>query len=528
MSRMNFTVKQLSWSALTFLMLAVGMVGTSRVAAQRSAVGAAQGPVFADHAFQAVWARSDMPVVDQRVARSWTWGPEPFYTSYEPYIEGPGGQHLVTYLDKSRMEINNPSGDRTAEWYVTNGLLVVDMAAGHVQTGNNTFAPSVPANLPVAGDTGSPNAPTYATLAKVASLNGNNRAPNRTGQNVREGLGRDGNVGDVSNLAGFARYVIYDPTLGHNIPDVFWNYLNSHGPIYENGHYADGLIMDWLFAMGYPITEPYWINIKVGNSDRWVLMQAFQRRILTYSPYNAEGWKVEMGNVGRAYYDWRYRGLGTAPTPTAAPPVATPSPVAAAIGIDPSQGDTNTPVTVRGTGFPAGASITINVERPDANYVRSVGKTTASGDGTFTITVGVPAGAAHWQNVQITASGGGKKAIQNFHLVYNPSMTVSPSRQVVSGGILTVQGTGWPADSTVVVGLDFSSGRLENVAHTQADDRGVISTTINIGPRRAGNEFYVVATGDFNLRARTANPIMVVAQLSSLWRRGLVLGGTAR
>ena len=52
--------------------------------------------------------------------------------------------------------------------------------------------------------------------------------------------------------------------------------------------------MNWVYVMGYPLTEPYWIRIKAGGQERWVLMQAFQRRVLTYSPFNAEGWKVEM------------------------------------------------------------------------------------------------------------------------------------------------------------------------------------------------------------------------------------------
>ena len=37
-----------------------------------------------------------------------------------------------------------------------------------------------------------------------------------------------------------------------------------------------------------------------------VLVQPFQRRVLTYSPDNPSGWQVEMGNVGRHYYLWRY------------------------------------------------------------------------------------------------------------------------------------------------------------------------------------------------------------------------------
>jgi hypothetical protein len=67
-----------------------------------------------------------------------------------------------------------------------------------------------------------------------------------------------------------------------------------------------GGLFDPLFVAGYPITEPYWIRIRVGGPERWALMQAFQRRVLTYSPANPPGWQVEMGNVGRHYYAWRY------------------------------------------------------------------------------------------------------------------------------------------------------------------------------------------------------------------------------
>ena len=85
----------------------------------------------------------------------------------------------------------------------------------------------------VAGDVKtSVGAPTYAALAGVASLHGDNRAANRTGQNIREGVGRNGNVGTVDNLAGLARYAVYEPTLGHNIAEVFWTFMNQRGPVY--------------------------------------------------------------------------------------------------------------------------------------------------------------------------------------------------------------------------------------------------------------------------------------------------------
>jgi hypothetical protein len=36
------------------------------------------------------------------------------------------------------------------------------------------------------------------------------------------------------------------------------------------------------------------------------LFQAFERRMLTYTPSNSPAFRVEMGNVGRHYYQWRY------------------------------------------------------------------------------------------------------------------------------------------------------------------------------------------------------------------------------
>ena len=35
-------------------------------------------------------------------------------------------------------------------------------------------------------------------------------------------------------------------------------------------------------------------------------MPVTQKSVLTYSPDNPSGWQVEMGNVGRHYYLWRY------------------------------------------------------------------------------------------------------------------------------------------------------------------------------------------------------------------------------
>ncbi len=40
--------------------------------------------------------------------------------------------------------------------------------------------------------------------------------------------------------------------------------------------------------------------------ERPVLFQVFERRVLTYNPANEPAFRVEMGNVGQHYYQWRY------------------------------------------------------------------------------------------------------------------------------------------------------------------------------------------------------------------------------
>ena len=53
--------------------------------------------------------------------------------------------------------------------------------------------------------------------------------------------------------------------------------------------------------------------MRVAGVQQRVLTQPFERRVLTYTPANAPEWRVEMGNVGRHYYAWRYGGSDATP-----------------------------------------------------------------------------------------------------------------------------------------------------------------------------------------------------------------------
>jgi hypothetical protein len=267
---------------------------------------------FADDAMRNVWQRTDQPVASgapKLRPRSWIWGPQPISGAMrEPYAQSPGGSRLVQYFDKSRMEINNPNAPRN-QWYVTNGLLVVEMLTGRIQLGDAQFEDRTPATEAVAGDPAAvnPNAPTYATLRSVAFPVNQNRAADRTGQVVTAFLNRDGSVSERPDLARYdIRIGSYEATLGHNIPQVFLDYFAQQGVVLENGRYVNRQIIDWVFVMGLPISEPYWARVRVGGVEKDVLMQAFERRVLTYTPDNDPNWRVEMGNVGQHYLRWRY------------------------------------------------------------------------------------------------------------------------------------------------------------------------------------------------------------------------------
>lgn len=52
------------------------------------------------------------------------------------------------------MEISNPGSDPSSVWYVTNGLLVVELTTGRLQLGDAGFSQRQPAAIDLAGDAG--------------------------------------------------------------------------------------------------------------------------------------------------------------------------------------------------------------------------------------------------------------------------------------------------------------------------------------------------------------------------------------
>ncbi len=323
------------------LLVALGLV-LSLVATQLGNHASAQTVQFGDPNFQSTWNRTDLPVEQGVVSRSWYWGPlkgSPTRIMFEQYVDAPDGtgKRLVQYFDKSRMEINNPNGDRHNPFFVTNGLLTVELTTGRMQIGDNTFVQRTPANIDIASDVNDPNAPTYASFQGVTSLS----SGDRSGQYATQTINRAGDVGNdpsKANVPG-TQFVHYEGTTQHNIPKAMWDFLNEVGPVYVNGQFVQQRLNDpWFYASGYPIAEPFWANVKIaGTANVAVLIQPYQRRVLTYVPSNPAGFQVEMGNIGQHYFDWRYNPQQPIPvtstpggtTPTTTPgiaPTATPMP----------------------------------------------------------------------------------------------------------------------------------------------------------------------------------------------------------
>jgi hypothetical protein len=282
----------------------------------------------------------------------------------EAYQEASGGKRLVQYFDKARMELAGPNT-------VTNGLLTVELKTGEMQVGDNAFEQRLPALIGVAGDPGQ-SGPTYADLAKLPEHSPQAAGAALTTTYSNGGFVQSAVVPSDPQLA-LTQYV-GDPggRFGQYIPKAFWDYLN-------------GLPLPWQSVMGFPISPPFGTQLVVGGVARPVFIQAFERRVLTYTPGNPAGFAVEFGNIGQHYYQWRYG--QPVPAPPAPAPVPSPRPPVTAAGISGASPDfatgVNNLVAKNSSALPLGNATgaaydeTFSVEPFETGYmyyVKSTGK----------------------------------------------------------------------------------------------------------------------------------------------------------
>ncbi len=259
--------------------------------------------------FYNLWARYDFYAAGKR---SYVWGATPFASGNEPYYEATNNaaqttkSRSVLYWDKSRMEVTHANNSPTSAGYVTNGLLTVELVTGRLQVGDNQFVQCPTANVPVAGDSDDTLGPRYASFAPRL-----NDAATAVGTPINQTIAPDGGLGTNGALASIYHVTggYYEPLTKHTIASVFWDFLNqSNQQIWTGPNTSTtGKLFDpYYLAPGLPISEAYWAKVKVGGQPKDVLIQAFERRILTYTPSNSDPFKVEWGNIGRHYYQWRY------------------------------------------------------------------------------------------------------------------------------------------------------------------------------------------------------------------------------
>ena len=257
--------------------------------------------------------RTDKLVDQGVVSRGQTWGLSGTVAMYEGYKESPGGTRAVRYYDKSRMEINNSDGESESKWYVTNGLLVNEMITGKMQYGDNTFSDmGGGAKVPFVGDLDNGAGTYYSDLAPVY----HKKAGYVVGSIPTTTLSGTTNTGYFYDRATWIGALDH----GYGIPQAFVDFMKTSGPVLNRYgvQITEPLYPDPLVVFGLPTTESYWVQAKVGGVTKLVLVQAFERRILTYTPTNSPEWRVEMGNVGLHYGTWRY---GTNFTPERTPQI---------------------------------------------------------------------------------------------------------------------------------------------------------------------------------------------------------------
>jgi 5'-nucleotidase len=248
---------------------------------------------------KAVYDVTEFPLLAGQVSRSWIWGPEAFNSNLgEPYADSSNSRREVYYFDKGRLELNNPA-NRT----VTAGLLAKELMTGEVQVGDAQFTKKGPSSTSVAGDFDDLNAPTYADLGLLFD-----KPAISVGTVITGFIRADGTQSGVASLASYnVTAEEFRPGYKHTIASVFKDFLNSETVVYKNDAFVRGKLFETdSYDAGLPLTEPYWARAKVAGKVQDVLVQGFERRVLSYTPGNPVEFRVETGNVGRHYYSWRY------------------------------------------------------------------------------------------------------------------------------------------------------------------------------------------------------------------------------
>jgi hypothetical protein len=195
---------------------------------------------------------------------------EPFRAYYEQHqglrvlgypltglVEADG--YVAQYFEKGRLEDHGPERV-AADWTIMYGRLAAEL----IGDGGNTF---------VNGTT-----LTYAALKR------------HHGPAYRQAPPANFVSGVLETDAGV--FVPYDPELrpayGFVVPGYFWEYIT------RLDLFPDG----WLHDIGLPMTDAFQVRAYKNGAVRELIVQAFERTVLTNDPLNPPDWRIERGNIG--------------------------------------------------------------------------------------------------------------------------------------------------------------------------------------------------------------------------------------
>jgi hypothetical protein len=268
---------RISWLQLIF---AAGAILAVIAAVSFLPVRQMESPAFANPAFQRTWvnaASASTQVLD-------LWGSEPLDWRVESYAGAPKDRRIVQYFERGRMEAEAGSNQ------ITSGALVNEMARGEIDLGAGLVLERQPPETPIDSGEDHELVPTYLTLSRLLE-----RAEDRTGQRVTSWIDRDAHI-QRSSTPEVVRLAQYVDATGHNLPDVTVELFER--PEFQTER--------WVESLGYPISEPYWTEYRRPEQAGPSLVQAFERRILIYTPGLEPSRQFTVASSGRHYVDWRY------------------------------------------------------------------------------------------------------------------------------------------------------------------------------------------------------------------------------
>lgn len=344
----------------------------------------AESAPFATPTFESRWLESRGDLLDP-------WGDTPLAWRIEPYADASGGQRLVQYFDRGRMELDTRSSQDHPS--VTEGLLAWELVTGRVALGDELFTPLPPPVIPLDGGDPDPRVPTYASFAQVVQQPASDCStlhPLLTTWIDAHGTLHDGPPPALVHCAQF----IADTQ--HNLPDVTLAFF-AQSPFGQR---------TWVDVLGLPLSEPYWGYYRQNAIAYPALFQIFQRRVLVYIPELPEGKQFVLPSIGRHYYRWRYGQEATQPWPN-------PKPGAPASDLTVSA-DATVGVFAQGLDRPIGVAIAPDglplILTADGTILKAVGENsdgTAAGFTTFTRGLRNPRGLAVSQGwVYVTDDNG--------------------------------------------------------------------------------------------------------------------------